>query len=107
MRLFSEKFVFHAHNFLMTFFPTISEKNSLLMTPFVTLFILSRPSDNTISQNIRGTDAWAVPLPQIFVPSRSPPLDSAMMITDFTLSVGRWYGESEDWPHALYAVVKK
>src|SRR6218665_267264 len=33
--------------------------------------------------------------------------DSAMMITDFTLSVGRWCGEREDWPHALYAVVKK
>src|SRR6218665_184412 len=30
-------------------------------TPFFTLFILSRTSDNTISQNIGGTNAWAVP----------------------------------------------
>src|SRR6218665_1316519 len=39
---------------------TISEKNSL--TPiFFTLFELSRPSHNTNSQNIGGTNAWAVP----------------------------------------------
>ena len=31
------------------------------MTPFFTLFVLSRASDNTTSQNIGGTDAWAVP----------------------------------------------
>src|SRR6218665_1972605 len=30
-------------------------------TPFCTLFILSRASDNTTSQNIGRTDAWAVP----------------------------------------------
>src|SRR6218665_491467 len=30
-------------------------------TPFFTLFILSRASDNTTSQNIGGTNAWAVP----------------------------------------------
>src|SRR6218665_82910 len=29
--------------------------------PFFTLFILSRTSDNTTSQNIGGTNAWAVP----------------------------------------------
>ena len=34
-------------------------------TPFLTLFILSRASDNTTFQNIEGTDAWAVPPPQI------------------------------------------
>src|SRR6218665_1565531 len=39
---------------------TISEKNSL-MTPFFTLFVLSRAFDNTTSQNIGGTDAWAIP----------------------------------------------
>jgi len=53
---------------------TISEKNSF-MTPFFTLFVLSRASENTTSQNIGGTDAWAVPPPQIFgltVP-HSPP----------------------------------
>src|SRR6218665_2371216 len=38
---------------------TISEKNSF-MTPFFTLFVLSRASDNTTSQNIGGTNAWAV-----------------------------------------------
>jgi len=49
-------------------------------TPFFTLFILSRASDNTTSQNIGGTNAWAVPPPQIWggtvppVPPRSPPL---------------------------------
>ena len=31
-----------------------------------TLFILSRTSDNTASQNIGGTNAWAVPPRQIF-----------------------------------------
>ena len=30
-------------------------------TPFFTLFILSRASDNTTSQNVGGTDAWPVP----------------------------------------------
>src|SRR6218665_3317306 len=50
-------------------------------TQFFTLFMLSRTSDNTTSQNIGGTNAWAVPPPQIFLggPSpqsspRSPPL---------------------------------
>src|SRR6218665_1721210 len=38
----------------------ISENNSLV-TPFFTLFLLSRSSDNTTSQNIGGTDAWAIP----------------------------------------------
>src|SRR6218665_3399998 len=47
---------------------------------FFTLFILSRVSENTTSQNIGGTNAWAVPPPQISwgtspsVPPRSPPL---------------------------------
>src|SRR6218665_1606428 len=43
----------------------ISEKNSFIR-PFFTLFILSRASDNTTSLNIGGTNAWAVPPPQIF-----------------------------------------
>ena len=30
-------------------------------TSFFTLFILSRASDNTTSQNIGGTDTWSVP----------------------------------------------
>ena len=33
--------------------------------PFFTLLILSRTFDNTTYQNIGGTDAWAVPPPQI------------------------------------------
>src|SRR6218665_1335220 len=47
---------------------------------FFTLFILSRTSDNTTSLNIGGTNAWAVPPPQIVLggpppsPPRSPPL---------------------------------
>src|SRR6218665_3973128 len=49
---------------------TISEKNSF-MTPLFTLFILYRASDNTTSQNIGGTDAWAVPPPQV-LGGRSP-----------------------------------
>src|SRR6218665_3026643 len=31
------------------------------MTSFFTLFVLSRTTGNTTSQNIGGTDAWAVP----------------------------------------------
>ena len=58
---------------------TISVKNSF-MTPFFTLFVLSRASDNTTSQNIEGTDAWAVPHLKFFwgtvpqSPFRSSPL---------------------------------
>src|SRR6218665_389597 len=56
----------------------ISENNSLT-TPFFTLFVLSRASDNTTSPNIEGTDAWAVPTSNFGgtvppVPPRSPPL---------------------------------
>jgi len=35
-------------------------------TPFFTLFILSRAPENTTSQNIGGTDAWAVPHLKLF-----------------------------------------
>ena len=42
----------------------ISE-NNFLMTPFL-LCSFFRGSDNTTSQNIGGTDAWAVPPPQIW-----------------------------------------
>src|SRR6218665_2894582 len=56
----------------------ISENNSF-MTPFSTLFVLSRASDNTTSQNIGRTDAWAVPHLEFLgdrppVPPRSPPM---------------------------------
>src|SRR6218665_1570288 len=44
-------------------------------TYFFTLFVLLRPSDNTTSQNIGGTNAWAVPPPQILGgPSPQSPL---------------------------------
>src|SRR6218665_2090699 len=100
MTFFSEKFPFSRPKILMTFllsstgfsdfpflfpnFPylycvkwTISEKDSLT-TPFFTLFVLSRASDNTTSQNIGGTDAWAVPhLKFRGRPPRSPPLAEA------------------------------
>src|SRR6218665_1647813 len=55
---------------------TISKNNSLT-TPFFTLFVLSRVSDNTVSQNIGGADAWAVlPTSNFWGPSPpvSPPL---------------------------------
>ena len=57
---------------------TISEKNSFV-TPFFTLFVLSCASDNTTSQNIGGTDAWAVPHLTFWgdrppSPPRSPPM---------------------------------
>src|SRR6218665_2452076 len=47
-------------------------KNNSFMTPFYTLFVLSRISDNTTSQNIGGTDAWAVPHLKFGGPSPSP-----------------------------------
>src|SRR6218665_2469757 len=59
--------------------------------PFFTLFILSRTSDNTASQNIGGTNAWAVPHLKFWgdrppVPPRSPPLRSAL------ISARQWSG---------------
>src|SRR6218665_794094 len=61
--------IFTVLNFL--YYPFLTRK-----TPFFTLFILSHVSDNTTSQNIGGTNAWAVPPPQIFLggPSPSHPL---------------------------------
>jgi len=52
------------------------------MTLFFTLFVLSRASDNTTSQNIGGTDAWAVPSPKkIFGDRPSVPLRSPLLAT--------------------------
>jgi len=54
-------------------------QNRIPWKHFFTLFVLSHASDNTTSQNIGRTDAWAVPPPQIWggtvpsVPLRSPP----------------------------------
>src|SRR6218665_2674604 len=46
--------------FLFSHFPYVYKKTTIF-----TLFILSRTYDNTTSQNIGGTNAWAVPPPQI------------------------------------------
>ena len=42
-------------------------------TPFFTLFILSRTSDNSTSLNIGGTNAWAVPTSNFGGPSPITP----------------------------------
>src|SRR6218665_2593167 len=62
------------------------QKEKFLYDTFFTLFTLSRASDNTTSQNIGGTDAWAVPHLKCFwgdhppAPHRSPPLSLAQNI---------------------------
>src|SRR6218665_990142 len=60
--------------------------------------------DNTTSQNIGGTDAWAVPHLKFFhqVPPRSPPLD---LIGAYTGSgVARaWRLEAKGWNAGLEA----
>src|SRR6218665_2681596 len=74
-------FPFFSHIFRMfTVLNVVYDHFLTRKTQFFTLFMLSRTSDNTTSQNIGGTNAWAVPPPQIFwgtvppVPPRSPPL---------------------------------
>src|SRR6218665_1642554 len=55
--------------------------DSCFIFKLLSLFLLSRASDNTTSQNIGGTDAWAVSHLKFCwgtfppVPPRSPPLD--------------------------------
>src|SRR6218665_26670 len=52
--------IFHMFTMLnVVYHPFLTRK-----THFFTRFILSRASDNTTSQNIGGTNAWAVPPPQ-------------------------------------------
>src|SRR6218665_1593145 len=65
---------------LLTRKTTISEKNSF-MTPFFNLFVLSRASDNTTSQNIGGRMHGPFPhlkffgdRPPVSPTCRSPPL---------------------------------
>jgi len=52
------------------------------MTPFLSQFVLSLTSHNSTSQNIRGTDAWAVPHLKFWgsVP-QSPPKSPPMVLT--------------------------
>src|SRR6218665_453629 len=64
-------------------------------TYFFTLFIFSHASDNTTSQNIGGTDAWAVPhLKFLGGPSpsgpRSPPLTVAVLISWWNSPEAHW-----------------
>src|SRR6218665_3031959 len=77
----SSDFSFFPHIFRMfTMLNGVYDHFLTRKTQFFTLFMLSRTSDNTTSQNIGGTNAWAVHLPQILggtVPPahpRSPPL---------------------------------
>src|SRR6218665_109437 len=59
-------FPFFSHIFrLFTMLNVVYEHFLTRKTQFFTLFMLSRTSDNTTSQNIGGTNAWAVPPPQI------------------------------------------
>src|SRR6218665_3681187 len=59
-------FLFFSHIFRMfTMLNVVYDHFLTRKPPFSTLFILSRTSDNTASQNIGGTNAWAVPPPQI------------------------------------------
>src|SRR6218665_216824 len=63
-------------------------------TQFFTLFMLSRTSDNTTSQNIGGDQCMGGPPPQIFggtVPQsspRSPPLRDAIEISEHFCILG-------------------
>src|SRR6218665_260811 len=52
-------FPFFSHIFCM--FTMLNDHFLTRKTQFFTLFMLSRTSDNTTSQNIGGTNAWAVP----------------------------------------------
>ena len=59
-------FPFFSHIFRMfTMLNVVYDHFLTRKPPFFTLFILSHTSDNTTSQNIGGTNAWAVPPPQI------------------------------------------
>src|SRR6218665_1752243 len=55
-------FPFFSHIFRMfTMLNVVYDHFLTRKTQFFTLFMLSRPSDNTTSQNIGGTNAWEVP----------------------------------------------
>src|SRR6218665_2544073 len=65
---FMKKFPFYRPKFLTTFI-VIDQK--FLLDTFFTQFVVSLIFNNSTSQNIGGTDAWAVPPPQIWG-GRSP-----------------------------------
>jgi len=62
------------------------QKNFLLDT-FFSQFVLSHASNNSTSQNIGGTEAWAVPPPQFFwgrvpiLPPKSPPMSISALLS--------------------------
>ena len=71
------------------------------MTPFFTLFVLSRSSDNTTSQNIGGDGCMGRPPPQILfggtvppVPPRSTPLVIGIMIAMLQRVQNKFFEES-------------
>src|SRR6218665_482244 len=72
-------FPFFSHIFRMfTMLNVVYDHFLTRKPPFFTLFILSRTSDNTASQNIGGDQCMGRPPPQIFGgPSPSPPYVSA------------------------------
>src|SRR6218665_2284720 len=68
-------FPFFSHIFRMfTMLNVVYDHLLTRKTQLFTLLVLSRTSDNTTSQNIGGTNAWAVPPPQILGdrPPQSP-----------------------------------
>src|SRR6218665_3676998 len=75
-------FPFFSHIFRMfTMLNAVYDHFLTRKTQFFTLFMLSRTSDNTTSQILGGTNAWAVPPTSNFggdrppqSPPRSPPL---------------------------------
>src|SRR6218665_1241989 len=61
--------LFYQPFFVCLLLPFLDEKRvfhkKFSFTPFSNLFVLRHASNNTASPNIGGTDAWAVPPPQI------------------------------------------
>src|SRR6218665_2612515 len=81
-------FPFFSHIFRMfTMLNVVYDHFLTRKTQFFTLFMLSRTSDNTTSQNIWGDHCMGRPPPQIFLgdrppsPPRSPPLGRGMGMT--------------------------
>src|SRR6218665_2057352 len=83
----------------------ISENNSLI-TPFLLCSCFRTHPTNTTSQNIGGTDAWAVLPPQSFLgtvpqsPYRSPPVSRSLG------RKGREEHGGDNWPSQLCWAVR-
>jgi len=81
----------------------ISEK--FLDDTFLTQLVLSHASDNTTSQNIGGTDAWAVPPPKNFwrpspksTLSLRPWADEYLMVLYTLKDTAVSLGDLSKWP---------